>query len=172
MSGNVRSLLTAATLNDPMSIAVLRPVYTDPAAAASAAHVLAQLDPADAARVIPVALVLDGTGGAAEPFVSLLHSPDPTVRLIASRALLKRGDSRGLTGMVGLLTDESDAPGWHGVRPAWTEAAVALATATGEAIGPDLDADAPARRSAQERWVRHLATHDLTYDLEQHAWAS
>jgi hypothetical protein len=167
-------LLNAARCDDSASLDAVAWLFLrdDGVAAAGALLGRPELD----LGVRWAAVYVYGLGGAdPAPLVPMLADTDPSVRLLAAMGLIARGRGEGFAPAVGALTDEDYLLGSHPRATAWRVAAQALVRHTLRAdLGPPLDADAPMRVQAQQRWKDWLTATlpSLRFDPATAEWTS
>jgi hypothetical protein len=166
----VEKLIRSARLSRPETVEALSPLYDDPSAAAAAENVLRALKPGEVERLVPVLRLLEGTDEHVEPFAAFLAHPDGSLRLIAARSLVERGDARGLSVLVDLLGHDDADRSARAPAPVWVGAATALAASTGQLFGPPFDSDQPTRANCQTHWRDWLRDHPPTYSQDRGEW--
>jgi HEAT repeat protein len=164
-----RGILEAVKPAELSTLVAVQRIRDSEPAVAAAAKLLAT--PASPEATWAAASVYAAHGPDAGVLAKLLDDASASLRLLAARGLVQRGDRRGFAPLAALLEDDAGLDGSS--QPVWVAAAKALALATGNAeLGPPFDADPELRARCAKRWHDWLGEHGaaLTYAPERGEW--
>jgi HEAT repeat protein len=164
-----RGILEAAKLSDWPTLLQVQNIRWSEGAVAAAAKVLSA--PTNPDTTWAAASVYAAHGADEELLAKLLANTSASVRFLAARGLVQRGDRRGFAPLVALLEENGGLDASQ--RPVWAAATKALALATGNAeLGPPFDADGELRAVCAKRWRDWLEEHgsELAFAADSGEW--